>query len=372
MLAPLVVVGKFSRNSMSSSFLQKKWNSRAGIVRLQTFADNLNVSISGKNIKLNSRPFRWWTHVLVVCESSKKQTEIGHPFINAVAVNFWRMKWQYQLTIVAILSIWSCVSVSISSGSWHDMTITNWSFFLPLKDSFRAFYPLCKGFTKETWAKITDCCDMFAFMWVLCGAWRFHCYLSRLTTLIIKFFVRCFVKIFRSSFQMRRVCVMECLQGDDNECCYNMCYANVTGIYANDTFNPAFLEQSLTNNNTADAATLAVVKQVISECAATIPVSQPLSCDVPEFIFHRARCCLIKGFPKCPKALANNDCKALLPTLASCTIKWIWKQIKPNVSCLAERQKQEALCWEVFQSHFIVLGFDWLISVSHRINFFLC
>lgn len=130
----------------------------------------------------------------------------------------------------------------------------------------------------------------------------------------------CEIFSFSQTFEDRQNCSMECLADDEADvCCYDECFAQISGIFQDEIFNKSAVLSSITRSESVGEAEIAVVKNSMKTCENLMIKSNPSeTCDIPDRIFKFTQCVFIENYKNCPKVLENKSCQALGKVLDPC------------------------------------------------------
>lgn len=100
----------------------------------------------------------------------------------------------------------------------------------------------------------------------------------------------------------REYCAMECLDGDnDDECCFEKCFGEMSGIYKDNALNHTALKFSITKRSHVGDDGVFVTEKSLLECMKRFKFLKKLgACQIPLHVLEVTKCVLIENFVNCP------------------------------------------------------------------------
>lgn len=109
----------------------------------------------------------------------------------------------------------------------------------------------------------------------------------------------------------REHCAMECLDGDnDDECCFDVCFGEMSGIIKNKVLNRTALILSITKGSQVDDQELKVTTNSLVKCAEhlrTMSMEAIGECGIRLYNLELTKCVLLENFNNCPNM--DSECK---------------------------------------------------------------
>ena len=113
---------------------------------------------------------------------------------------------------------------------------------------------------------------------------------------------------------------MDCLaDGSSDICCFDECFVERTGIFANNSLNIEKLVNSITKGGNVGELETEIVKNSVKKCKQINKIlARELVCKIPDAVFSLVQCVLKENYLNCPNVQENEDCKSLGKVLNPC------------------------------------------------------
>ena len=113
---------------------------------------------------------------------------------------------------------------------------------------------------------------------------------------------------------------MDCLAKDSgNICCFDECFAERTGIFANYSLNIEKLVNSITKGGNVTTSESEIVKNSVKTCKKINKSAvKQLVCKIPDTVYAFVQCVLRENYLNCPNVKENEDCRILAKVLNPC------------------------------------------------------